>query len=154
MPGLPRASAGGARTRWPRSAPRASEGLISRDGYKRGMEHPKLYVGSIVIDCDNFEKVATFWQAALGYLPRDPGADGWTVLKDPSGKGPNVSINRTSEGPLDQYRLHLDLYTEDRAGEVERLVRLGATVHHRPPPGHDFVEMADPEGHLFCVVQV
>ena len=118
------------------------------------MGRPGLYVGSIVIDCDDFGKVADFWQEALRYSPREPGSDGWVVLKDPSGHGPNVSINRTSEGPLDQYRLHLDLYTQDQAGEVERLVRLGAAVHHRPPPGHDFVEMADPEGHLFCVVQV
>jgi hypothetical protein len=52
-------------------------------------------------------------------------------------------------------RLHLDLYTENQDGEVERLVRLGATRYPwRYKPGDDFIVLQDPDGNLFCVVAV
>jgi hypothetical protein len=51
-------------------------------------------------------------------------------------------------------RLHLDLYAADQAGEVQRLLGLGATIHPRTPePDEDFIVLADPEGNLFCVIQ-
>jgi len=111
-----------------------------------------LGIGSIVIDCTGFERMLGFWQEALHYVPAYPPKNGWVILKDPNGRGPNVSLNLTSEGPLDQYRLHLDLYTDDQAGEVKRLVQLGATLHRTPGRGEDFVVLADPDGNLFCVV--
>ena len=65
---------------------------------------------------------------------------------------------------LDQYpdkrsgkrsRLHLDLYTNDQEGEVRRLVKIGATRYPwRYTPGDDYVVLEDPDGNLFCVVQV
>jgi predicted enzyme related to lactoylglutathione lyase len=48
--------------------------------------------------------------------------------------------------------MHLDLYSTDQAGDVERLAGLGATVvrrHH--DPDDDYVVMSDPEGNEFCV---
>ncbi|HET6781731.1 MAG TPA: VOC family protein [bacterium] len=53
-------------------------------------------------------------------------------------------------------RLHLDLYTEDQAGEVERLKALGATEVHwdKRPADADYVILADPEGNRFCVVDI
>ncbi len=108
-------------------------------------------VGSIVIDVDNFAQMMTFWQEALGYAPGRPPTpdDPFVILKDPTGKGPNVSIDQ-----MEPYRgrLHLDLYTDDPDREVERLLRLGATVYRPREPGEDFVVLADPEGNLFCVV--
>ena len=53
-----------------------------------------MKIGSIVIDCTNFEKVTAFWQEALHYVPRYPAEDGWVLLKDPSGTSPNISVNR------------------------------------------------------------
>jgi predicted enzyme related to lactoylglutathione lyase len=48
--------------------------------------------------------------------------------------------------------MHLDLYTDDQAAEVERLTGLGArTVRHHRDPDDDFVVMTDPEGNEFCV---
>lgn len=111
-------------------------------------------VGSIVIDCDDFPRMRAFWESALGYVPREPGDDGWIVLKDPNGRGPNVSLNRSSEGPLEPYRLHLDLYTPDQDGEVRRLRALGAILEPQPEGRKgDFVMLRDPDGNLFCVVQ-
>ena len=52
-------------------------------------------------------------------------------------------------------RLHLDLYTNDQDGEVRRLVKIGATRYPwRHTPGDDFVVLEDPDGNLFCVIQV
>ena len=118
------------------------------------METVKLRIGSVVIDCDDFSQMMTFWQEALHYVPQEPPEEGWVILKDPEGRGPNLSLNLTSEGPLDQYRLHLDLYTADQEREVERLVHLGATLKRSPQKGEDFVVLADPDGNLFCVVSV
>jgi len=111
----------------------------------------QVRVGSVVIDVRDFGRMMAFWQEALGYVPRRAPAPGddFMVLKDPAGKGPNVSIDRME--PL-RGRIHLDLSTEDPEGEVERLLRLGATVYSAREPGEDFTVLADPEGNLFCVI--
>jgi hypothetical protein len=111
-------------------------------------------VGSIVIDCAEFDRMFSFWIAALRYVPRRPPSPGWVVLSDPSGRGPNVSLNLTREPHLEEYRLHLDLYSSDPLAEVERLVGLGARVTVGPQAGHDYVTMADPDGNLFDVIDV
>jgi len=111
-----------------------------------------MKIGSVVIDCNNFDRMAAFWQEALHYVPREPAEDGWVVLKDPEDSSPNVSVNQTSEPKSGKNRLHLDLYTADQKTEVERLLRIGATLHRLPEEDEDFVVLADPEGNLFCVV--
>jgi hypothetical protein len=48
--------------------------------------------------------------------------------------------------------MHLDLYSDDQAGEVKRLTALGAhKVRHVKEPDDDYVVMTDPEGNEFCV---
>jgi catechol 2,3-dioxygenase-like lactoylglutathione lyase family enzyme len=108
-------------------------------------------VGSIVIDCRDFARMMAFWREALGYVPVRPPTPGdpFVILKDPAGKGPNVSIDQM---PPERGILHLDLYTDDQAGEIERLLQLGATRYRPREPGEDFVVLEDPEGNLFCVV--
>ena len=76
------------------------------------------------------------------------------ILKDPAGTSPNVSVQQTDELKFGKNRMHLDLYATDQKAEVERLLRLGASVHLLPKEGEDFVVLADPEGKLFCVVQL
>jgi len=108
-------------------------------------------IGSIVIDVKDFDRMLTFWQKALGYAPGRPPApdDPFMILKDPAGKGPNVSLDG-----MEPYRnrLHLDLYTDDPEREVERLLGLGASLFRPREDGEDFVVLADPDGNLFCVV--
>ncbi|MGQ0796278.1 MAG: VOC family protein [Methanobacteriota archaeon] len=115
------------------------------------MEKGTVRVGSIVIDCDDFDRMMAFWREALGYVAsRSPTPDDpFVILKDPAGRGPNVSIDGMKP---ERNRLHLDLYTDDQEGEVERLLHLGATRYRPREPGEDFVVLADPEGNLFCVV--
>lgn len=114
-----------------------------------------MQIGSIVIRCYEFEKMLEFWQEALHYVPREAATESWVVLRDPSGRGPNLSLQRVAEKRSGKRsRLHLDLYTNDRQGEVERLLKIGATRYPwRNRPGSDFVVLEDPDGNLFCVVQ-
>jgi len=113
-----------------------------------------LKIGSFVINCKDFDKTYKFWQEALHYVARRPPGQGWVVLKDPTGTSPNVSVNQTEELKFGRNRMHLDLYATDQKAEVERLIKLGATIHKPAKQGEDFVIMADPEGKLFCVVQI
>lgn len=114
-----------------------------------------MKIGSIVIRCYEFEKMMRFWQEVLHYVPRDPASEGWVVLRDPTGKGPNLSLDKYPEKRTGKRScLHLDLYTNDRDSEVERLIRLGASRYPwRYRPHDDFVVLEDPDGNLFCVVQ-
>ena len=115
-----------------------------------------MKIGSIVIRCYEFGKMLAFWQEALRYVPREPAKGGWVVLRDPEGRGPNVSLDQVPEKRTGKRgRLHLDLYTNNREGEVERLVKGGASRYPwRYKSGDDFVVLEDPDGNLFCVVHV
>ena len=114
-----------------------------------------MKIGSIVVRCYEFDKMLLFWQRALHYVPREPAQAGWVVLRDPEGKGPNLSLQRLAERRSGKRGgLHLDLYTNNREAEVERLVTIGARRYPwRYKPGSDFVVLEDPDGNLFCVVQ-
>jgi len=115
-------------------------------------ESGTIWVGSIVVDCSDLPRMMDFWQEVLHYVPRDPPEVDGVVLKDPKGQGPNLSLSRTSEGPLDDYRIHLDLYSSEPESEVERLLHLGATLKRPADETHDFVTLADPDGNLFDVI--
>jgi hypothetical protein len=112
-----------------------------------------LKVGSVVIDCNDFEAMFAFWREALRYVPREAPKEDWVVLRDPQGTNVNVSIQEVPEPRVGKNRLHLDLYSDDQHGDVERLLGLGARRHDRTPEeGEDFIVLEDPEGNLFCVI--
>ena len=113
-----------------------------------------LTIGSIVIRVDDLKRQKAFWTAALDYLPRDGDADDFTLLRPRDGVGPNVSLDRVRSEVHVPPRIHLDLYAQDQAAEVQRLIGLGATEVHwdKRPPDADYVILADPEGNRFCVV--
>jgi catechol 2,3-dioxygenase-like lactoylglutathione lyase family enzyme len=115
-----------------------------------------LRVGSIVIRVDDLERQKGFWSAALDYVPREGDDDTFALLRPRDGVGPNVSLDRVRSEVHIPPRIHLDLYAEDQAAEVERLRALGATEVHwdRRPPDADYVIMADPEGNRFCVIDL
>ena len=113
-----------------------------------------IRVGSIVLRVDDLQRQAAFWAAALDYLPREEESDGFVLLHPKGGLGPNLSLDRVRSTVQVPPRIHLDLYADDQAGEVRRLIALGATEVHwdRRPPDADYVILADPEGNRFCVV--
>ena len=113
-----------------------------------------LRVGSIVIRVDDLARQTAFWTAALDYVPRDGRQRRLRLLRPRDGVGPNVSLDRVRSTVQVPPRIHLDLYAEDQAAEVERLIALGATEVHwdKRPPDADYVILADPEGNRFCVI--
>src|SRR5208283_636969 len=128
--------------------------IASIDGEHPADQADRLWIGSIVIDCTDVSRMIEFWSEALHYVPREPPKPDGVILRDPQGRGPNLNMNLTSEGPLDEYRLHLYLYASNPLAEVEWLIGLGATLMRPAEEGHDFVTLADPDGNLFDVIDV
>src|SRR5918999_4150142 len=113
-----------------------------------------IRVGSIVLRVDDLQRQTEFWSAALDYVPREDDSDDFVLLRPRDGVGPNVSLDRVRSALQIPPRIHLDLYSDDQAGDVRRLMGLGATEVQwdRRPADADYVILADPEGNRFCVV--
>lgn len=114
-----------------------------------------MKIGSIVIRCFEFDKMVTFWSEALHYVPKRPPENGWVILTDPKGEGPNISLDYMPEKRTGKRsHLHLDLYSDNQEKEVERLIQCGAIRYPwRHQPHDDFIVLEDPDGNLFCVIQ-
>lgn len=118
-------------------------------------------LAEIVFDSLHPAGLARFWAAAIsGYAVRDyDDAEiarlarlGFTPETDPSvavdGPGPTLFFQRMEAPKRSRNRVHLDLTTADRQGEVARLTELGAHVRDE----HEtFTVLLDPEGNEFCV---
>jgi predicted enzyme related to lactoylglutathione lyase len=115
-----------------------------------------IRVGSIVLRVDDLQRQTEFWSEALQYVRRQDDSQDFVLLRPKDGVGPNVSLDRARSTVQIPPRIHLDLYTEDQAGEVKRLIALGATEVHwdKKPPDADYVILADPEGNRFCVIDI
>ena len=103
-------------------------------------------IGVIVIDCQtaDLEPATAFWRSALG-VSGAVDADGkYAVLADRQGY-PKILLQAVDHGP----RVHLDIETDDREAEAERLTALGATMVDRVK---DWIVMEAPTGHRFCLV--
>ena len=112
-----------------------------------------LTIGSVVWGVKRFREAVDFWSAALDYEPRRPHDDTWALLRPRTGQGVQLAIQLVTSDAASHQRHHLDLYADDQAAEVERLIGLGATrVDWRYPPGADYVVLADPDGNRFCVI--
>jgi hypothetical protein len=113
-----------------------------------------IRIGSIVIRVDDLARQTEFWVAALDYVTREETSDDFVLLRPRDGGGPNLSLDRVRSTVQVPPWIHLDLYTADQAGEVRRLIALGATEVQwdKRPPDADYVILADPEGNRFCVV--
>jgi catechol 2,3-dioxygenase-like lactoylglutathione lyase family enzyme len=113
-----------------------------------------LRIGSIVWGVRDVRRAIEFWTQALAYRPlREPSED-WAILVPREGRGVQLAIKLVTSDAETHQRHHLDLYADDAAAEVERLLALGASgVDWRYPPGADYVVLADPDGNTFCVVE-
>jgi hypothetical protein len=116
----------------------------------------------IVIDADRPAQLARFWaEVAEGYRVRPYDAAelarlhslGLTPETDPTvmvdGPGPTLCFH-TRSGPRPfRNRIHLDLASPDRAAEVERVIKLGATFWRSE---QNYTTLRDPEGNPFCII--
>ncbi len=112
-----------------------------------------LRILSIVWGVKNLQRAIAFWSQALQYkLKREPDED-FAILVPKEGHGMQLSLKLvTSE---EAKRHHIDLITDDRQAEVERLVALGAAKlkDWKYEAGADYIVLSDPDGNSFCVVQ-
>jgi predicted enzyme related to lactoylglutathione lyase len=124
---------------------------------------------NITFACEDPDRLAGFWAAALGYVKQEPppefmeawlaaGRDpnGAAAIVDPEGGGPRLFFEKKPKTPTTSIPIHLDLNASDREAEVERLVGLGARkVETRTrttgPYTDTWTVMKDPEGNGFCV---
>lgn len=113
-----------------------------------------LRVGSIVIRVSDLARQTAFWSAALDYVVPETHPGDFVLLRPREGAGPNVSLDAVPAPRQLPPRIHLDLYAEDQAAEVERLVALGAArvEWSKRPADADYVILEDPEGNRFCVI--
>ena len=118
-------------------------------------------VQEIVFDCEMAAALARFWAAALdGYQIRPYDAAevqrlaalGFTPETDPTvmvdGPGATLCFQQVPELKRVKNRVHLDLTSDDRQKEVERLELLGAVIQAN---FERHTTMLDPEGNEFCV---
>ncbi|WP_323766364.1 VOC family protein [Marinovum sp.] len=104
-------------------------------------------IGCIVIDCqtDDLSAACAFWSAALGKEAKvDP--DGKYAQFDGHAGYPKILLQAVDHAP----RVHLDIETDDRQAEADRLEALGAT---REGDVKNWTVMQAPTGHRFCLVR-
>jgi predicted enzyme related to lactoylglutathione lyase len=112
-----------------------------------------LSIVQIVIDCEDAEKLSAFWSQVLD-RPVDEGAESFfaTIGLRSAGPGPALMFIKVPEVKQHKNRVHLDLTGADWAGEVERVVGLGAVrVSEHKEFGTHWVTMRDPEGNEFDI---
>lgn len=119
-----------------------------------------LRLGIPVIGVTDMARAVDFWSAALGLRPSDEGlSENWRTLYYGDGSGRALGLQHSDSPAEKRPRLHLDLFVDSAAeqrSEVDRLISLGAddVDWELYPPDPDFVVLADPDGNLFCVVDV
>lgn len=111
-----------------------------------------LRPGNIVFNTTDPDGLCEFWRVLTGYETR-PLFGNFRGLRDPSGRGPHLTFQR-SESDVDVAgRCHVDFYANDPDDVAERALQLGADFVRRVDEGDiRWVVLADPEGNEFCVV--
>ncbi|CAM5654810.1 hypothetical protein SALBM135S_00758 [Streptomyces alboniger] len=119
-----------------------------------------LRLGIPVIGVMDVDRAVAFWTAALDLVAtREWASETWRTLDHADGSGRALALMRSESPAEERPRLHLDLFTdtaEEQRAEVRRLIGLGARAVELDlyPPDPDFVVLADPDGNLFCVVDL
>lgn len=111
---------------------------------------------SVVLDCLDPDALVPFWSAALAYRLVAAPSPAYRVLAPDEGEpeGPVLILQRVPEPAVGKNRLHLDLHPGDAEAHVALLEslggrRLGDRVEEL---GIWWQQVADPEGHVLCVV--
>ena len=111
-----------------------------------------LKIGAIVWRVKSVPRAVEFWSKALDYTLKRPTDDDWAILIPKGGDGIQLSLTEVTSPKAKRH--HIELFTDDREAEVERLLALGATK--KPwnyPENADYTVLQDPDGNPFCVAQ-
>lgn len=119
-----------------------------------------LRIQCVTIDCENPQKLAEFWSAALDWKVTHADDEGVVIeLLDESpevGRIPDILFYKNPDKKSVKNRLHFDLRPQDQLAEVARLEALGARrieIGQANEPEATWVVMADPEGNEFCILR-
>ena len=114
-------------------------------------------LSGITVDCTDPVRMSQFWGQLLGIEPTDEhGADpNWATLGSRSDQVPRLTFQRVPEPKQTKVRLHLDVQVDDIEAGRRQVETLGGSWSGTR---HDYDEgvvlnMLDPEGHEFCLVQ-
>jgi len=111
-----------------------------------------LRLTAVTLDCDDVGRVAQFWSALLGLPLREP-LPGWRRLGPVAG-GPLLTFQPVDQAPGSRAGVHVDLTTVDGPAAVARVLELGGALVEEHYYSEGVVRVvADPEGHVFCLVQ-
>jgi predicted enzyme related to lactoylglutathione lyase len=109
-------------------------------------------LANITVDCDDVERVARFWAAALDRKTGDQTSPYFASLPASRPGEPTWLFLKVPEAKTAKNRMHVDFTAPDRDAEVARLVELGATrIAEHAEYGLSWVVLNDPEGNEFCV---
>ncbi|MFE3455610.1 VOC family protein [Nonomuraea sp. NPDC059194] len=109
-------------------------------------------ISTIVFDAVRPAALAEFYRTVLG--GQITHSDDDYASLDAGGR--QLAFQRTEDyqapaWPGGTKQLHLDLKVADLDAAQKELLDLGATKPDFQPGGGDWVVLADPEGHLFCI---
>jgi len=117
------------------------------------------HLAATVLGSPDPPALADFYRELLGWIEtsREPG---WVRLRHPEHDRPGLSFQLESDHvppvwpqlpDAQQMQAHLDVQVDDLDLEVERAVRLGATVESHQPQPDGVRVIRDPHGHLVCL---
>ena len=108
----------------------------------------------LTIDCNEPERLASFWAALLGTEVDITMDDGRFVFLKRNDQLPVICFQRVAEPKTGKNRLHVDLSVDDLGAATERVVALGGSWpdgEERRLEGFEWRTLADPEGNEFDV---
>jgi predicted enzyme related to lactoylglutathione lyase len=110
-------------------------------------------LASVVIDAHDPPALARFWAVAIGWTISTD-VDGFTSLRHPGGRPPDLDFVAVTDAKVVKNRVHLDVAAPggDVHAEVDRLIALGAAPVDIGQGDVPWVVLADPEGNEFCVL--
>jgi predicted enzyme related to lactoylglutathione lyase len=112
-----------------------------------------LVIETVLIDCNDLERMSEFWRAALDLEHVWTGPSGGYLLKAQGSSSVPLALMPRGDQKQGKNRLHLDLRPDNQETEVRRLEDLGAVRVHIGQRDVTWVVMADPEGNEFCVLR-
>ena len=122
---------------------------------------------TLVVECLDVRQQAAWWASALDWtiihesdkecvIVPSWADDTWIERTPWEEVGPGIVFVPVAEAKQTKNRLHIDLaphVSQDREGEIRRLLDLGATrVDVGQPEGASWTVLQDPEGNEFCVL--
>ena len=108
---------------------------------------------TIVLDCADPAPLAEFYRAVTGWEVTSSDEDG-VYLGNGAVQLAFVRVEgyRPPGWPDPAKQAHLDFQVTDLDLTVKQLLALGATVPEFQPGGDQWTVLADPQGHLLCLV--